>query len=49
LDCRTVVTFLGIPIDATYPSCGLRIYVTEGEIGRYPNAESLLSLEPPTG
>jgi hypothetical protein len=29
---------MGIPSDATCSSCGLRMYLTESGIGRYPRA-----------
>src|ERR1019366_2076694 len=36
-DCPCVVTFTEQPGDATCPSCGLCLYVTDaGEVGAYP-------------
>jgi hypothetical protein len=39
LDCQTPFTFMGIPSDATCNTCGLRMYLTEHGIGRYPRAD----------
>jgi len=39
-DCKTVVAFPELPGDATCPSCGLALYVTDNQaIGRYPSKD----------
>jgi hypothetical protein len=42
IDCRAVVTFPGLPGDATCGQCGLKMYLVGGGIGRYPSAESFM-------
>jgi hypothetical protein len=36
MDCRSPITFLGVPSEVTCRSCGLRMYLTTDGIGRYP-------------
>jgi hypothetical protein len=38
LDCGAPVTFLGVPGEVTCATCGLRMYLTNDGIGRYPRA-----------
>ena len=40
LDCDGEVEFPDPPADATCPTCGMRMYLTEkGERGRYPSGK----------
>jgi hypothetical protein len=36
IDCQTPITFLGVPSEATCQSCGLKMYLVDDGIGRYP-------------